>query len=108
MSCISIWIPEFLVNLPSCSALHIVKWTMLLQAGVTGDPKVFLAFASSSLFVWLIYTICSRKRSPYPLPPGPPEKFLVGNLGQLSDHPEQDYLRWGKEYSEFPSVRTDT
>ncbi|KAK6068944.1 cytochrome P450 1A2 [Seiridium cupressi] len=47
----------------------------------------------------LLYTRLFRKKSPYPLPPGPPGKFLVGNLGQLSvDHPEEDYIRWGKEY----------
>lgn len=50
----------------------------------------------------LIYTRLFRKRSPYPLPPGPPGKLLIGNLGQLSvDHPEEDYIRWGKEYSRF-------
>ncbi|KAH6651823.1 cytochrome p450 monooxygenase [Truncatella angustata] len=47
----------------------------------------------------LLYTRLFRKKPPYPLPPGPPRKFLVGNLGQLSvDHPEEDYIRWGKEY----------
>lgn len=25
----------------------------------------------------------------------------MGNLGQLGAQPEQDYIRWGKEYSEF-------
>jgi len=35
----------------------------------------------------------------YPLPPGPPGRFIVGNLGQLNlDRPEEDYIRWGKEY----------
>lgn len=74
---------------------------MLLQAGVTGDPKVFLAFFLPFAFIWLLYALCSRKRSPYPLPPGPPGKFLVGNLGQLSNHPEQDYIQWGKDYSKL-------
>lgn len=74
---------------------------MLLQAGVTNDPKVYLAFFLPFAFIWLLYVLCSRERSPYPLPPGPSGKFLVGNLGQLGDHPEQDYIRWGKEHSKF-------
>jgi hypothetical protein len=50
----------------------------------------------------LVYTRFFRKRNPYPLPPGPPGKFLVGNLGQLSiDHPEEDYIRWGKQYGKI-------
>lgn len=72
---------------------------MLLQAGVTSEPRVVLAILLL-LFVWLSYSVFFRRRSPYPLPPGPPVKLLVGNLGQLSNHPEQDYIRWGKEYSE--------
>lgn len=83
---------------------------MLLQVGVTGDPRVLLACALS-LFFWLLYAIISQRRSPYPLPPGPKGKFLVGNVGQLSAHPEQDYIRWGKEYSESssyePGIDTD-
>jgi hypothetical protein len=56
----------------------------------------------SSLLLWLFYRLFFRSKSPYPLPPGPPGKFLVGNLGQVSvDHPEQDYIRWGKEYSMY-------
>jgi hypothetical protein len=49
--------------------------------------------------LWLVYRRLWRRR-PYPLPPGPPGRFLVGNLGQLSvEDPAQDYIRWGKEYS---------
>ncbi|KAH8662040.1 cytochrome p450 monooxygenase [Xylariales sp. PMI_506] len=48
----------------------------------------------------LLYTRLGRQQSPYPLPPGPRGKFLVGNLGQLSiDRPQDDYIRWGKEYN---------
>lgn len=61
--------------------------------GLLGAVLFVLLFA-------VLHTRFLRKKSPYPLPPGPPGKFLVGNLGQLSiDHPEQDYIRWGKEYS---------
>lgn len=72
---------------------------MLLQAGVMGEPMVVLAI-TLLLLIWLCYTVLFRQSSSYPLPPGPPGQFLVGNLGQLSDHPEQDYIRWGKYYSE--------
>lgn len=80
---------------------------MLLQAGVTYDPRIGLALVLSILFTCILYTLCFHKRSSYPLPPGPPGKFLVGNLGQLSNHPEQDYIRWGKEYGEYsnPNVK---
>ncbi|CAN8100632.1 unnamed protein product [Discula destructiva] len=72
---------------------------MLLQAGVTWDFKIVLAIVFLILLLtWILYTLLAARRSPYPLPPGPPGKLLVGNLGQLSDQPEQDYIRWGKEY----------
>lgn len=71
------------------------------MASISIDPirgLVGAAFLASVLT--LIYTKFFGKKSPYPLPPGPPGKLFVGNLGQLSiDHPEQDYIRWGKEYS---------
>ncbi|OAA62432.1 cytochrome p450 monooxygenase [Niveomyces insectorum RCEF 264] len=61
-----------------------------------------LATAAASLLLCLfLYAAVHRsRRPPYPLPPGPPGRFLVGNLGQVSeDHPELDYMRWGKEYN---------
>lgn len=81
---------------------------MLLQASVTCDPKVVLALAIPLVLFWILYTfLWSSNLSSYPLPPGPPGKFLFGNAGQLSEHPEQDYIRWGKEYSEyFPGRET--
>lgn len=72
---------------------------MLLQAGPTTDLKVALGAFLVLLFIWLSSTLYYRKRFSYPLPPGPPGKFLVGNLGSISEHPELDYIRWGKEYS---------
>lgn len=67
----------------------------------TVDPVrglVVAALCASVLSLFYVKTF--RKRYPCPLPPGPPGKFLVGNLGQLSvDHPEEDYIRWGKQYS---------
>lgn len=72
---------------------------MLLRAGGTGEPRAVFVIPLLLLFIWLCYAVLFRKRSPYPLPPGPPGRFLVGNLGQLSGHPEQDYIRWGKQYN---------
>lgn len=74
---------------------------MLLQAGPTNDLKVALGAFVILFFIWLSSTLYYRKRLSYPLPPGPPGKFLVGNLGSISEHPELDYIRWGKEYSKF-------
>ncbi|KAI1638050.1 cytochrome p450 monooxygenase [Biscogniauxia mediterranea] len=51
------------------------------------------------LVLYFTYNRFFRKKRPYPFPPGPPGRFLIGNAGQLSvDHPERDYMRWGKEY----------
>lgn len=84
---------------PILLPLHPPKVKMLLQAGPTNDLKVALgAFVILSL-ICLSSTLYYRKRLSYPLPPGPPGKFLVGNLGSISEHPELDYIRWGKEYS---------
>lgn len=75
---------------------------MLLQldTSTAANPKIILAFVLAALLFWLFYTVFLQKRSPYPLPPGPPGNWLVGNLGQISAQPEQDYIRWGKEYSQ--------
>lgn len=77
---------------------HQPEVKMLLQAGPTNDLKVAMGAFLVLLFIWLSFTLYYRKRSSYPLPPGPPGKFLVGNLGSISEHPELDYIRWGKEY----------
>lgn len=63
------------------------------------SPTV-LATAAASLLLYLLFSVIRRsKHSTLPLPPGPPGRFLVGNLGDVSaDHPEKDYMRWGKEY----------
>ena len=62
-------------------------------------PRILVLAVLSATVGWLVYQRIYR-RSAYPLPPGPPGRFLVGNLGQLSvEDPAQDYLRWGKEYS---------
>lgn len=72
----------------------------------TIDPvRGLVASALLASVLVLAYTRLFRKKTPYPLPPGPRGKFLIGNLGQLSvDHPEDDYIRWGKEYSTTTST----
>ncbi len=67
------------------------------------------AAAAMAALLSLLYVLLWSKKRPYPLPPGPPGRFLVGNLGQLSpDRPEQDYIRWGREYGRCASARDAT
>lgn len=80
---------------------HQPEVKMLLHVDPTNDLKVALGATLVLLFIWLSSTLYYRKRFSYPLPPGPPGKFLVGNLGSLSDHPELDYIRWGEQYSKL-------
>jgi len=55
----------------------------------------------SIILLLLFYKLIFRQQASLPLPPGPPGRFLVGNFGQVNlDRPEEDYIRWGKEYSE--------
>jgi hypothetical protein len=49
-----------------------------------------------------------RQRQTLPLPPGPPRKFIVGNLGDLPSPTQQDWHHWaehkqryGMNYSEL-------
>jgi len=62
-------------------------------------PRLLLLAGAAGAAVWLVYRRLYRRSKFPPLPPGPPARFLVGNLGQLSiEDPAQDYIRWGKEY----------
>ncbi|KAI5921147.1 cytochrome p450 monooxygenase [Camillea tinctor] len=63
-------------------------------------PKQGLVLPAFIIFaVYFTYNRLFRKKCPYPFPPGPPGRFLIGNAGQLSvDHPDRDYIRWGEEY----------
>ncbi|EFX01959.1 cytochrome p450 monooxygenase [Grosmannia clavigera kw1407] len=61
-------------------------------------PSIGWAVALAAVSLICLFVRRSR-RSGLPLPPGPRGRFLVGNLGQVSaDHPERDYIRWGKEF----------
>ncbi|KAK8067914.1 hypothetical protein PG996_007026 [Apiospora saccharicola] len=54
----------------------------------------------AALAIFILWKSRFGRRNPYPLPPGPSGKLIIGNLGQASaDHPERDYLRWGLEYN---------
>jgi hypothetical protein len=45
----------------------------------------------------------NRKHSPYPLPPGPPKRLLIGNLLDLPTSFEWlTYTKWAKQYGETP------
>ncbi|PNH44207.1 hypothetical protein VD0004_g3402 [Verticillium dahliae] len=62
-------------------------------------PQAALAVALGMALIWLVRYSHAFSRYKYPLPPGPPGRFLVGNLGHVSiDSPEKDYLRWGQAY----------
>jgi len=75
---------------------------MLGSAFVRSHSRTVLAVAVLTAFLLLLYRLLFRKRSLLPLPPGPAGRFLVGNLGQINlDRPEEDYIRWGKQYGEF-------
>jgi len=60
---------------------------------------VLLAVFALASFLYLR----NRKRSTFPLPPGPKKLPLLGNLLDLPKNFEwETYARWGKECSERP------
>ncbi|TFK23029.1 cytochrome P450 [Coprinopsis marcescibilis] len=61
-------------------------------------PQV-LAALGIPLAVLYTFTRLSRRRSELPLPPGPPKRFLLGNLLDIpKEFPYVTYTNWGKEY----------
>ncbi|KAM0283728.1 hypothetical protein ACHAQH_002317 [Verticillium albo-atrum] len=59
-----------------------------------------LAVALVLPLIWLLRYSHAFSRHQYPLPPGPPGRLFVGNLGHVSiNSPEKDYLRWGQAYN---------
>jgi len=62
-----------------------------------------LAALLTALAVFTISSVYKqrKKRGGYPLPPSPPSDPLIGHFRQIpQDHPEHQFIRWGKEYSE--------
>lgn len=51
--------------------------------------------------------LAQRKANPQglPLPPGPPGKFLIGNLNEMPTSDEWlTYTEWGKKYGQFVNI----
>lgn len=76
----------------------------ILASRVNAPATALLGSVVISSLLWILYRLLLRaeRSPPLPFPPGPPGRPLVGNLGQVSiDHPELDYIRFGKEYGEL-------
>lgn len=85
---------------------------MLLST--SGSPTLFAIAISAVVAATLMVSrrVWGRK-SPLPLPPGPPGEPLLGHLRIIpAEHPEFQYAEWAKEYNTdirelFGSCRAD-
>jgi hypothetical protein len=51
-----------------------------------------------------VWSLRSRKRTPCPLPPGPPGEPFIGHFRLIpARNPEHKYIEWGKQYGNFTS-----
>lgn len=55
----------------------------------------------TAIILWKIpSSYLSKKKNPYPLPPGPAGEPILGHLRVVpTDKPEIAYAQWSKEYS---------
>ncbi|CAG8948994.1 hypothetical protein HYFRA_00002122 [Hymenoscyphus fraxineus] len=63
--------------------------------------QIYLAvglFSFCGILAWRYYS--NRKKSPYPLPPGPPADPIIGSMRYMpTERPELAYIEWGKKYN---------
>ncbi|KAJ5762254.1 uncharacterized protein N7511_005636 [Penicillium nucicola] len=57
---------------------------------------LLLSFFAGAIVLCTIAIVRGRRKKSLPLPPGPPRKFLVGNLGDLPSPGQKDWIHWAK------------
>lgn len=57
---------------------------------------VFMKVALGAVVLLAIKVLLTRKKRPRPLPPGPSQKPLVGNISDLPPSGAQDWMHWVK------------
>ncbi|KAF9889863.1 hypothetical protein FE257_006953 [Aspergillus nanangensis] len=62
----------------------------------------------SLLALCLAYSVFTRKKAPAPLPPGPPQKPIIGNLGDLPPPGVQDWQHWLKHKELYGPISSVT
>lgn len=68
------------------------------------DYRIIL-LGAIGILAFVLLRLKRTHRGPYPLPPGPPGKPIVGHLGVIPAlNPEFQYIKWGKEYSKLLST----
>lgn len=67
------------------------------------DPLLLIILALSVIWVSVFHLY--KQRNSGHLPPGPPQKFLSGNIHQLpKTEPWKKYAEWAKEYGQHSSL----
>lgn len=63
--------------------------------------SLLIAVVVGALVLYTIKLQLTRKNAPGPLPPGPPGKPILGNIADLSQPGEQDWVHWLKHKTEY-------